>query len=65
MAVYADCHDLQQIRKLGFGLPIIALTADAMHGDMNAVSRAAAIRNLSKPIDKRALLEIVARYTGQ
>ncbi len=51
-----------RLRKMGFDKPIIALTADAMHGDMNKCLESGCNAYLPKPIDAAALLDIVAEY---
>ncbi|MDA8743564.1 ATP-binding protein [Rubripirellula amarantea] len=48
------------LRKLGYLGPIIALTADAMQGDMNKCLEAGCNDYLSKPIDKSKMIEMVA-----
>ncbi|MAX35195.1 response regulator [Gimesia sp.] len=53
----------ERLRSLGFNRPIIALTADAMHGDMNRCLASGCDAFLSKPINTKELIEIVARYT--
>ncbi len=53
----------KQLRLLGFTGPIIALTADAMQGDMSKCIEAGCNDYLSKPIDKTRLLETVFRFS--
>lgn len=55
----------KQLRQLGFTGPIIALTADAMHGDMSRCLASGCNDYLSKPIDKIALLRMVSDYVGR
>ncbi len=55
----------KQLRRLGFSGPIIALTADAMHGDMSRCLASGCNDYLSKPIDKAALLKLVSDYVGR
>ncbi|MCA9135386.1 MAG: PAS domain S-box protein, partial [Planctomycetales bacterium] len=54
----------KQLRELGFTGPIIALTADAMQGDMNRCIQAGCNDYLSKPIDKGKMLRMVAEMTN-
>jgi two-component system CheB/CheR fusion protein len=52
-----------ELRKLGFDKPIIALTADAMHGNMHRCIECGCDSYLSKPINGRALISLVEQYT--
>ncbi len=54
----------QRLRSLGYTRPIVALTADAMHGDMVRCLEVGCNGYLSKPIDKTLLLKKVAELTG-
>ena len=51
------------LRRLGFAEPIVALTADAMQGDMKRCIESGCNDYLSKPIDKTLLLNLVKRLT--
>jgi two-component system CheB/CheR fusion protein len=53
-----------QLRQQGYSAPIIALTADAMQGDMNRCLECGCNDYLSKPIDKQKLITMVHHYTN-
>lgn len=53
----------EQLRRIGYSGPIVALTADAMHGDMSRCIECGCNEYLSKPIDRAALLSCVRRLT--
>ncbi len=54
----------EQLRRLGYSGPIIALTADAMQGDMNRCIKCGCNDYLSKPIDQVSLLRMAKRLTS-
>jgi PAS domain S-box-containing protein len=54
----------QQLRQMGYSRPIIALTADAMQGDMQRCIESGCNAYLSKPIDAASLLELVSRLVA-
>lgn len=54
----------RKLRDLGYTAPIIALTADAMQGDMNKCLQSGCNDYLSKPIDKVAMLRKVFEMLG-
>ncbi|GAA5505811.1 PAS domain S-box protein [Novipirellula caenicola] len=54
----------EKLRRMGFSGPIIALTADAMQGDMSRCIEQGCNDYLSKPIHKATMLQMVSRYVG-
>ncbi len=51
-----------KLRELGFRLPIVALTAHAMKGELQKAKQAGCDDHLAKPFRKQQLLETVARH---
>lgn len=51
-----------ELRRRGFAMPILALTANALQSDEDACLRAGCNEHATKPIDSAALLAAIARY---
>ena len=58
-----DEAEAEQLRAAEFDGPIIALTADAMQGDMNRCIEAGCNDYLSKPINAERLVQLVMQLT--
>jgi PAS domain S-box-containing protein len=62
MPVMDGFETVSRLRKLGFDLPVIALTAHAMEGDRDRILKAGFDDHLAKPIDGGALVRVLGRY---
>lgn len=65
MPVMSGLEAVQAIRAKGLTVPIIALTALAMKGDDEKCLQAGCDGYLSKPIDRKALRQILQKYLSQ
>jgi Amt family ammonium transporter len=65
MPVMDGYQATQQLRSVGYGHPIIALTAYAMADDREKSLRAGCNDHLTKPLDREELLDVVRRHAAR
>lgn len=53
----------RQLRAAGYTTPIVALTAKAMHGDIEDCLAAGCVEHIAKPIKVNLLVDVIARLT--
>jgi len=56
---------MHKIKNLGISTPIVAVTANALHGDKEKFLREGMDEYLSKPIEREALLKILKKYENR
>ena len=64
MPVMDGCLATQQLRGVGYILPIVAMTAHAMKGDREEFIAAGCNDYISKPFAELALVKLVKRWAG-
>ncbi len=63
MPIMDGYESFKQIREYGFGKPIVALTAHALHSEREQCFALGFDDHLSKPIDRKVLVETISRLT--
>ncbi len=58
-------HEIRALEGHKSAVPIIAVTAHAMHGDRETYLAAGMNDYVSKPIDPKLLLDAIARWSGR
>lgn len=65
MPVMNGREAVRELRGKGFEQPIVALTANAMEGDRQACLDFGCTEYLTKPIDGKKLIVLVAKLLGE
>jgi osomolarity two-component system sensor histidine kinase TcsA len=65
MPVKDGCEATKEIRRLGSSVPIIAMTANALKGDAERFLSIGMSDYIAKPIDKRLLVNLLAKWLNQ